>query len=363
MKVQIKDLLEAGVHFGHQTRRWNPKMKPYIFKEQNGIYIIDLRQTLDTLQNAYNVLLQMASEGKTVLFVGTKRQAKDSVREDAERCGMYYINERWLGGTLTNFKTIKLSLDRLDDIEEMEKDGRIEQLSKKEGLMLDKRKEKLLKVLSGIRGMKGAPACLVVFDTNKEEIAIKEARKLGIPLIGLIDTNSDPDDLDYAIPANDDAIRSIKLFTKTFADAVIEGRARYMKNKDFLEKQEKAAEAKKGGPKPDRKGGGPRQSDRKGGGPRQSDRKGGGPRQSDRKGGGPRQSDRKGGGPRQSDRKGGGQSRPAANKAGSGGSGSGKSAAAGANADKPAVKKDDAGKAETKPAGGKADTKAEEKSE
>ncbi len=331
MKVQIKDLLEAGVHFGHQTRRWNPKMKPYIFKEQNGIYIIDLRQTLDNLQTAYDILLQMASEGKTVLFVGTKRQAKDSVREDAKRCGMYYINERWLGGTLTNFKTIKRSLDRLDDMEEMEKDGRIEQLSKKERLMLEKHKQKLLKVLSGIRGMKGAPSCIIVFDTNKEEIAIKEARKLRIPLIGLIDTNSDPDDLEYAIPANDDAIRSIKLFTKTFADAVIEGRARYMKNKDFLEKQEKAAAAKKGGP---------RQSDLKGG-PRQSDLKGG---------------------PRQSDLKGGGQRRHAAKKAGSGGSGSGKSAA-GSDARKPATKKDDAGKAEAKPDVKKADTKAEEKSE
>jgi small subunit ribosomal protein S2 len=249
VKVQIKDLLEAGVHFGHQTRRWNPKMKPYIFKEQNGIYIIDLRQTLDTLQKAYDKIVELASEGKTVLFVGTKRQAKESVKEDAERCDMYYINERWLGGTLTNYKTIKLSLDRLDDMEAMEKDGRIEQLSKKERLMLDKHKQKLLKVLSGIRGMKGAPACLIVFDTKKEEIAIKEAKKLGIPLIGLIDTNSDPDDLDYAIPANDDAIRSIKLFTKTFADAIIEGRARYMKNKDFLEKKEKEAAKKTGGPR------------------------------------------------------------------------------------------------------------------
>lgn len=249
VKVQIKDLLEAGVHFGHQTRRWNPKMKPYIFKEQNGIYIIDLRQTLDTLQKAYDKVVQLASEGKTVLFVGTKRQAKDSVKEDAERCDMYYINERWLGGTLTNYKTIKLSLDRLDDMEAMERDGRIEQLSKKERLVLEKHKQKLLKVLSGIRGMKGAPACLIVFDTKKEEIAIKEARKLGIPLVGLIDTNSDPDDLDFAIPANDDAIRSIKLFTKTFSDAIIEGRARYMKNKDFLDKKDKAADAKKGGPR------------------------------------------------------------------------------------------------------------------
>ena len=249
VKVQIKDLLEAGVHFGHQTRRWNPKMKPYIFKEQNGVYIIDLRQTLETLQKAYDKVVQLASEGKTVLFVGTKRQAKESVKEDAERCDMYYINERWLGGTLTNYKTIKLSLDRLDDMEAMEKDGRIEQLSKKERLMLEKHKQKLLKVLSGIRGMKGAPACLIVFDTKKEEIAIKEAKKLGIPLVGLIDTNSDPDDLDFAIPANDDAIRSIKLFTKTFSDAIIEGRARYMKNKDFLDKKEKAADANKGGPR------------------------------------------------------------------------------------------------------------------
>jgi small subunit ribosomal protein S2 len=264
--VQIKDLLEAGVHFGHQTRRWNPKMKPYIFKEQNGVYIIDLSQTLDSLQKAYETLIQMTSEGKTVLFVGTKRQAKDSVREDAERCGMYYINERWLGGTLTNYKTIKLSLDRLDDMEAMEKDGRIEQLSKKERLMLEKHKQKLLKVLSGIRGMKGAPSCLLVFDTKKEEIAIKEARKLGIPLIGLIDTNSDPDDLDIAIPANDDAIRSIKLFTKTFADAIIEGRARYMKNKDFLEKQEKAAAAKKAGPRQSDQRGGDRKRHASGGG-------------------------------------------------------------------------------------------------
>ena len=304
MKVQIKDLLEAGVHFGHQTRRWNPKMKPYIFKEQNGIYIIDLRQTLDNLQIAYDTLLQMATEGKTVLFVGTKRQAKDSVREDAERCGMYYINERWLGGTLTNFKTIKLSLDRLDDMEEMERDGRIEQLSKKERLMLEKHKQKLLKVLSGIRGMKGAPSCLIVFDTNKEEIAIKEAIKLGIPLIGLIDTNSDPDQLDHAIPANDDAIRSIKLFTKTFADAIVEGRARYMKNKDFLEKQEKTAAAKKGGPK-------------------------------------------------QSDQRRGDHGRPAGKRSDSRGGHRGHSAA----------KKDDAGKAEAKPDKTKADTKTEKKSE
>ena len=252
MNVQIQDLLEAGAHFGHQTRRWNPKMKPYIFKEQNGIYIIDLRQTLERLQKAYAALTDLAAAGKMVLFVGTKRQAKESVREDAERSGMFYINERWLGGTLTNFKTIKQSMDRLEDMEEMERDGRIEQLSKKERLEMEKRKQKLLKVLSGIRGMTKAPDCLVVFDTKKEAIAIREARKLGIPLIGLIDTNSDPDELDFAIPANDDAIRSVKLFTKTFADAIIEGRAQYLKNKEYLEKQEKkaAADAKKAAKKP-----------------------------------------------------------------------------------------------------------------
>ena len=237
--VTIKDLLEAGVHFGHQTRRWDPKMKPYIFKELNGIYIIDLRKTKEHLDKAYSVLSGIVAEGKTVLFVGTKRQAKDSVREDAERCGMYYVNERWLGGTLTNFKTIRKSLERLDDLEAMETDGRAEQLSKKELLSVDKDKKKLLKVLSGIRDMTKIPSCIIVFDTTKETIAIREARKLGITLIGLADTNSDPNELDYAIPANDDAIRSIKLFTKAFSDAVIEGKAKFIKNKEFLEEKTK----------------------------------------------------------------------------------------------------------------------------
>lgn len=239
MEVQIKDLLEAGVHFGHQTRRWNPKMKPYIYKEQNGIYLIDLRQTLEKLNEAYKMLVDIAAEGKTIMFVGTKRQSKESVRDDASRCDMYYINERWLGGTLTNFRTISQSMDRLEDIEAMEKDGRIEQFSKKERLDLEKHKLKLLKVLSGIRGMEKMPSCIIVFDTKKEAIAIREARKLHIPLIGLVDTNSDPDEVDLAIPANDDAIRSIKLFTKTLADAIIEGRAKYLKNKDFVDKKGK----------------------------------------------------------------------------------------------------------------------------
>ncbi len=245
MDIQINDLLEAGVHFGHQTRRWNPKMKPYIYKEQNGIYIIDLRITLQKLQEAYDMLLDIAAEGKTVLFVGTKRQSKESVKEDADRCDMYYINERWLGGTLTNFKTISQSMAKLDNMEAMERDGRIELLSKKERLDLDKHKQKLLKVLSGIRKMERMPSCIIVFDTKKEAIAIREARRLNIPLIGLVDTNSDPDEVDLAIPANDDAIRSIKLFTKTLADAIIEGRSRYLKNKDFMDKKKKGSPAGK----------------------------------------------------------------------------------------------------------------------
>ncbi len=239
VNVVIKDLLEAGVHFGHQTRRWNPKMKPFIFKEQNGIYIIDLRKTMEKLEKAYRFLVDLTAGGNTVIFVGTKRQAKDSVREDAQRCGMFYVNERWLGGTLTNFKTIRQSMERLEDLEAMEKDGRIEQLSKKERLHVEKQKKKLLKVLSGIRGMDKIPSCLIVIDTKQEVIAIREAQKLGIPLIALVDTNSDPDGIDYLIPANDDAIRSIKMFTRVFADAIIEGRNKYLKDKEFLDEKGK----------------------------------------------------------------------------------------------------------------------------
>jgi small subunit ribosomal protein S2 len=239
MNVTIKDMLEAGAHFGHQTRRWNPKMKPYIYKEQNGIYIIDLRTTMEQMEKAYRAMESLSAEGKTSIFVGTKRQAKESVQEDATRSGMYYINERWLGGILTNFKTIKQSMERLDNLEAMEKDGRINQLSKKEILNVEKQKTKLLKVLSGIRGMTAIPSCLVVVDTKKEEIAVKEARKLGLTIIGLVDTNCDPDEVDIAVPANDDAIRSIKLFTRVLADAIIEGRGRYLKNKEFLEDKSK----------------------------------------------------------------------------------------------------------------------------
>ncbi len=242
MNVTIKDMLEAGAHFGHQTRRWNPKMKPYIYKEQNGIYIIDLRSTMEQLEKAYRAIESLSAEGKTTIFVGTKRQAKESIQEDATRSGMYYINERWLGGILTNFKTIKQSMERLENLEAMEKDGRINQLSKKEILSVNKQKAKLLKVLSGIRGMTAIPSCLVVVDTKNEEIAVKEARKLGLTIIGLVDTNADPDEVDFPVPANDDAIRSIKLFTKELADAIIEGRGRYLKNKEFLEDKNKRPE-------------------------------------------------------------------------------------------------------------------------
>ena len=242
MDVTIKDMLEAGAHFGHQTRRWNPKMKPYIYKEQNGIYIIDLRTTMEQLEKAYRAIESLSAEGKTSIFVGTKRQAKESVQEDATRSGMYYINERWLGGILTNFKTIKMSMERLENLEAMEKDGRIDQLSKKEKLRVEKQKAKLLKVLSGIRGMTAIPSCLVVVDTKNEEIAVKEARKLGLTIIGLVDTNCDPDEVDFAVPANDDAIRSIKLFTRVLADGIVEGRGRYLKNKEFLEDKSKRTE-------------------------------------------------------------------------------------------------------------------------
>jgi small subunit ribosomal protein S2 len=250
VNVTIKDMLEAGAHFGHQTRRWNPKMKPYIYKEQNGIYIIDLRSTMEQLEKAYKAMERLSAEGKTTIFVGTKRQAKESVQEDATRSGMYYINERWLGGILTNFKTIKQSMERLDNLEAMEKDGRINQLSKKEVLNVEKQKAKLLKVLSGIRGMTAMPSCLVVVDTKKEEIAVREARKLGLTIIGLVDTNADPDEVDIAVPANDDAIRSIKLFTRVMADAIVEGRGRYLKNKEFLEDKSRKTEKPEQGAEP-----------------------------------------------------------------------------------------------------------------
>jgi len=232
--ISIKDMLEAGVHFGHQTRRWNPKMKPFIFAEKNGIYIIDLQQSLRQAQVAYEAIRQVAATGAPVLFVGPKKQAIDIIREEAERSEQHYVIERWLGGLLTNFQTVRKSLDRLEEIENWEKDGTIEQFSKKERMQLTKKRARLQRMLGGIRKMDKRPGLLFIVDTQISDIAIKEAKVLGIPVVGLIDTNCDPDPVDYPIAANDDAIRSIKLFTKMAAEAIIEGRA-MMKEKAAIE--------------------------------------------------------------------------------------------------------------------------------
>ena len=220
--ISMKQLLEAGVHFGHQTRRWNPKMAPYIFTERNGIYIIDLQKTVKKIEEAYEAMKEIAAEGKPVLFVGTKKQAQQAVRDEAERCGQYFVSERWLGGMLTNHKTISKRIARLYEIEKMEEDGTFEKLAKKEVIKLRAEAEKLEKFLGGIKEMKGMPGAIFVVDPKKERIAVKEARILGIPIIGIVDTNCDPDDVDYVIPANDDAIRAVKLITSRMADAVIE---------------------------------------------------------------------------------------------------------------------------------------------
>jgi small subunit ribosomal protein S2 len=222
--ISMKQLLEAGVHFGHQTRRWNPKMAPYIFTERNGIYIIDLQKTVRMINEAYAFMREIGENGAPVLFVGTKKQAQAAIRDEALRCGMYFVNERWLGGTLTNYKTISTRIKRLYDIENMETDGTFDALTKKEVIKLRLELSRLEKFLGGIKEMKGMPAALFVVDPKKERIAIKEARILGIPIVGIVDTNCDPDDVDYVIPANDDAIRAIKLITSSMADAVIEGR-------------------------------------------------------------------------------------------------------------------------------------------
>jgi small subunit ribosomal protein S2 len=222
--IAVKDLLEAGVHFGHQTKRWNPKMKPYIFGERNGIYIIDLGKTARLLKDAEQFVSDLAAQGRTLLFVGTKRQAQDAIAEDAQRCGMYYVNQRWLGGLLTNFSTIQRSLGRLRDLEAMVTDGRYDSLSKKEIARLEKEKRKLQKNLDGIRNMGGLPDALFVVDTRNEQIAVDEARKLKIPVIGIVDTNCDPDEVDFVVAGNDDALRAIRLFTARIADAVLEGR-------------------------------------------------------------------------------------------------------------------------------------------
>jgi small subunit ribosomal protein S2 len=222
--IALKDLLEAGVHFGHQTKRWNPKMKSYIFGERNGIYIIDLAKTARLFREAEDFVSNLAAEGRTVLFVGTKRQAQDAIAEEAQRSGMFFVNQRWLGGLLTNFTTIQRSLARLRDLEAMETDGRYETLSKKEIAQLEKEKRKLQKNLEGIRHMSRLPDALFVVDTRKEKIAVDEARKLKIPVIGVVDTNCDPDEVDFVIPGNDDALRAIRLFASRIADAIIAGR-------------------------------------------------------------------------------------------------------------------------------------------
>lgn len=222
--VAMKHLLEAGVHFGHQTRRWNPKMKPYIFTERNGIYIFDLQKTLDKIDVAYNFIKDSVANGGIILFVGTKKQAQESIKEEAERCGMPYINYRWLGGMLTNFATIRLSLNRLEELNRMEEEGRMSLLPKKEVIKLNKEREKLERNLGGIRNLVRLPELVYIVDTKKERIATLEARKLGISIVAIVDTNCDPDEVDYVIPGNDDAIRSVALINKIIADAVVEGK-------------------------------------------------------------------------------------------------------------------------------------------
>ena len=222
--VAMKQLLEAGVHFGHQTRRWDPKMAEYIFQARNGIHIIDLQKTSKKLDEAYSFMKEQAEEGKTVLFVGTKKQAQECVKEAAEKSGMYYVDQRWLGGMLTNFGTIRKRIDRLNELETMQEDGTFDVLPKKEVIILKKEMEKLQKNLGGIKDMKEMPGVMFVVDPKKERIAILEARKLGIPVVGLVDTNCNPEDVDYAIPGNDDAIRAVKLIADVMVNAIIEGR-------------------------------------------------------------------------------------------------------------------------------------------
>jgi small subunit ribosomal protein S2 len=256
--IAMKELLEAGVHFGHQTRRWNPKMKPFIFGQRNGIYIIDLGKTAKLFREAEEFVTRLASEGGTVLFVGTKRQAQDAIAEEAQRSGMFFVNQRWLGGLLTNFTTIQKSLGRLRELEAMATDGRYESLSKKEIARIEKEKKKLQKNLDGIRLMSKLPDAVFVVDTHKEKIAVDEARKLKIPIIGVVDTNCDPDEVDFAIPGNDDALRAIRLFASRLADAIVSGRGvREAVHADANAETDGAADGQRGArnvrrPRPDR---------------------------------------------------------------------------------------------------------------
>lgn len=238
--ISMKQLLEAGVHFGHQTRRWNPKMAPYIYTERNGIHIIDLQKSVGMVDDAYNAVKECVAEGGKILFVGTKKQAQDSIQTEADRCGMFYVNQRWLGGMLTNFKTIRSRIDRLKKIKKMEEDGTFEVLPKKEVLELRKEMDKLQKNLGGIEEMNEIPDMIFIVDPKKENICVQEAHTLGIPLVGIADTNSDPEDLEYIIPGNDDAIRAVKLITSAMADAVIE--ANQGMDAADVEAEEEAAE-------------------------------------------------------------------------------------------------------------------------
>ncbi|MFH1681656.1 MAG: 30S ribosomal protein S2 [Candidatus Eisenbacteria bacterium] len=231
-ELTLKELLEAGVHFGHQTSRWNPKMKPFIFIERNGIYILDLQKTLVCVKDACTAVERVIRSGRTVLFVGTKRQAKDVIAEEARRCGMYYVNERWFGGLLTNFQTIRRRADYYEELVRMREEGKFAVFSKKEALGLEKRAQKLEKVLLGVVEMRELPGLVFVVDTKKEHLAVREANRLGIPVVGIVDTNSDPDPIDYPIPANDDAIRSIRLMSQRIADTVLESRQHIDKERE-----------------------------------------------------------------------------------------------------------------------------------
>lgn len=241
--VSMKQLLEAGVHFGHQTRRWNPKMAPYIFAERNQIYIIDLSKTVKLINEAYDFVKEVVEEGKPILFVGTKKQAQESIKEEAIRAGEYYVNERWLGGMLTNYKTIETRIKRLFELEKMEENGTMELLTKKEKAILLGEKEKLERFLGGIKNMPELPGAIFVVDPKKEKIAVHEARKLGIPVIGVVDTNCDPDEIDYVIPGNDDAIRAVKLLTSVIADAVVEAKQGAASAEEVEAAEEEAADA------------------------------------------------------------------------------------------------------------------------
>ena len=239
--ISMKHLLEAGVHFGHQTRRWNPKMAPYIFTERNGIYIIDLQKTVRKMDEAYMFVRNLAMEGKSLLFVGTKKQAQESIEQEAKRCNMFYVNQRWLGGMLTNFRTIRTRVDRLNEIDKMEEIGQFDLLPKKEVIKLEHERAKLQANLGGIRTMKNLPGAVFIVDPKKEYIAVAEARALGIPIVAIVDTNCDPDEVDYVIPGNDDAIRAVKLIAGKLADAVLEGKQG--EQGEVEQEEEEAAEA------------------------------------------------------------------------------------------------------------------------